>query len=146
MNDQEFMKYLRDKEEIINLILKYATALDSRNWSLLDELFTHDVTTDYGGVQRSGVDAIKAMIVSHLGGCGPSQHLFSNFRVEVSGNKASAKFYGRVMHAGTNDQKDSLFDVWCEYQDELIRTENGWRTSFRRQVVFNATGDMSILK
>lgn len=146
LNDFDFINYLRDKEQIIELHNTYAMALDTRDWSRLNPLFTDDVSSNYGGIESHGRDELLAMIKSFLGGCGPSQHLFSNHRITVSGNKAISAFYGRVMHAGIGEQKNVLFDFWGEYQDELIRTEQGWRICKRLQVPFHATGDASILK
>ncbi len=146
MNDEQFLRYLRDKDEIIGLINQYAVALDERRWELLPDLFTPDVEVNYGGIERSGVDAVVGMIQAHLGGCGPSQHLFSNYRVSVDGDQATALFYGRVMHAGVGDESQLLFDFWGEYQDRLLRTDHGWRCYERRQRPFHATGDISILK
>ena len=146
MNDKEFLQYLRDKEEIIGMIHQYALALDDRHWDLLKDLFTEDVRINFGGIEREGIDAFIDMIKAHLGGCGPLQHLFSNYRITVDGDKATAAFYGRVMHAGVDDPKDVLFDFWGEYRDELIRTPNGWRTCKRSQRPFHITGDISILK
>ncbi len=146
MNDKEFVQYLRDKEEIIEMINQYALCLDDRKWDLLKDLFTEDVQINFGGIERDGIEDFIDMIKDHLGGCGPSQHLFSNYRITVDGDKATAAFYGRVMHAGVGEQKDVLFDFWGEYMDELIRTPNGWRTCRRSQRPFNITGDISILK
>ena len=146
MNDKEFLQYLRDKEDIIEMINHYAMALDDRKWELLKDLFTADVRINFGGIEREGIDDFIEMIKAHLGGCGPSQHLFSNYRITVDGDRATAAFYGRVMHAGVGKQKDVLFDFWGEYRDELIRTPDGWRTCKRSQRPFHITGDISILK
>ncbi len=145
-SDKEFLQFLRDKEEIVQLTNSYAHALDYREWDLLRGLFTEDVHTNFGGIENDGVDAFVEMVKSFLGGCGPSQHLFSNHCVEVNGDEATAVFYGRVMHAGVDEQKDVLFDFWGEYRDELVRTPSGWRVRQRTQVPFNVTGDGSILK
>ena len=146
MDDKTFLQYLRDKDEIIGMINQYAVALDERRWELLPELFTADVEINFGGIERSGISDFIEMIKSHLGGCGPSQHMFSNYRVNVDGDVARALFYGRVMHAGVGEQKDLLFDFWGEYQDHLLRTDAGWRCCERRQRPFSVTGDISILK
>jgi hypothetical protein len=146
LDDREFVAYLRDKEAIESLVNRYAVALDERQWALLTDLFTTDVEADYGGICCSGINALVEMIQSHLGGCGPSQHLFGNLRVQVDGDTATALFYGRVMHAGLGEQREVVFDFWGEYRDELQRTPEGWRTSRRTQRPFHITGDMSILK
>lgn len=146
LSDTQFINFLRDKEQIIEIHNQYAIALDTRDWSALVDLFSEDVSGNYGGIETENRDGLIEMIRSFLGGCGPSQHLFSNHRIKINGDRASSAFYGRVMHAGLGEQKNLLFDFWGEYRDELLRTEQGWRISKRLQVPFHATGDASILK
>tara|TARA_B100000767_G_C19754461_1_gene532271 strand:+ start:580 stop:1056 length:477 start_codon:yes stop_codon:yes gene_type:complete len=154
-NDDEFLAFLRDKESISNMIFQYATALDHRQWDLLVPLFKQDVHYSYGGyVTGTGGDDLIAMIRSNLDGCGPSQHLFSNLRITASSqgdpNKANCLFYGRVMHAGVEEESHLLFDFWGEYRCQLVRdTQIGahhWLISEIEQTGFHHTGDMKILK
>jgi hypothetical protein len=44
---------LPDRMAMEDLLTRYATAVDARNWDLLDSVFTHDAHLDYrsaGGV------------------------------------------------------------------------------------------------
>ena len=44
---------VEDRIEIDDLLTRYASAIDSRDWALLDTVFTHDAHLDYrsaGGV------------------------------------------------------------------------------------------------
>lgn len=158
MNDNEFLQYLKDKDAIESMVYQYATALDQRDWALLPPMTIKDLAYNYGGVvEGNATDTWVAMIRSHLDGCGPSQHLFSNVRIKTdySGQNpaATVDFYGRVMHAGKGEEQHVLFDFWGEYQCKLIRvdtdpaaTHAGWRFSEVRQVPFHSTGDTRILK
>ena len=79
MSDTEFLRYIKDKDAIEKLIFSYATALDERQFSLLAPIATDNLHFNYGGVFKGDTpDAWVDMIKSNLGGCGPSQHLFSN--------------------------------------------------------------------
>ena len=155
MRDTEFLRYLKDKDAIEKLIFAYATALDQRNLHLLISMATDNLHFNYGGVVEGDTpDAWVAMIQSNLGGCGPSQHLFSNVRISTdysaSVDSASVDFYGRVMHAGKAEEREILFDFWGEYQCKLLRvatdTHQGWRFCDVKQRPFHFTGDMNILK
>ncbi len=78
---------IADRLDVIDVVNRYATALDSKDWDLLDEVFSPDVRADFGE-RLEGVAAVKALVRSMLGGCGPTQHLLGNHRVEVDGDRA----------------------------------------------------------
>ena len=156
MTDTEFLQYLKDKNAIEKMVYQYASALDQRDWQQLAPMAIDDMTFNYGGVVKGSTpDAWVAMIRSNLDGCGPSQHLFSNIRIDTDYSNsqqhiASVDFYGRVMHAGKDEERHILFDFWGEYRCKLIRSESnddrGWRLSQVTQVPFHFTGDPKILK
>ena len=71
-----------DDHAAIRAVLdRYAEALDSRDWEMLDEVFAPDAVFEFGEfLTRTRAEAV-AMIRSHLDGCGPTQHLLGNHRV-----------------------------------------------------------------
>ena len=57
------LQELLDRVEIGDLLARYSTALDSRDWDLLGEVFLPDAVCDYGALGNpQGVDAITALI------------------------------------------------------------------------------------
>ena len=56
--DKELQE-LVDRRAIDDLLLRYSTALDTRQWDLLDQVFTADAAIDYGpsgGVKGTSED------------------------------------------------------------------------------------------
>ena len=52
-----------DKEQITEVLIRYATGIDSKDWVLLRTCWTEDVDVDYGEVGRySGADAITGLM------------------------------------------------------------------------------------
>lgn len=50
----EQLRALRDRLEIDDLLVRYATAIDERDWALLDTVFAEDARLDYrsaGGIR-----------------------------------------------------------------------------------------------
>ena len=148
MSDAEYLRCLKDKNAIEQLVFSYATALDHRPSHLLTPMATDNLHFNYGGVFEGDTpDAWIAMIQSNLGGCGPSQHLFSNVRINTdysaSIDSASVNFYGRVMDAGKAEERNILFDFWGEYQCTLLRvatdTHRGWHFCDVKQMPFHNT-------
>jgi hypothetical protein len=63
-----------DRTAIVDLLNRYSTCLDKRDWSGLDDVFHPDAKGHYGSLIE-GRSAIIASIRSFLGDCGQSQHL-----------------------------------------------------------------------
>src|SRR3954454_20798523 len=93
-----------ERLDVIATMHRYAEALDRRDWSLLEQVFTTEVTADYGGeVQVAGRDEMVDMIRSFLGGCGPTQHLLGNEDATVDGDVAHSSCKMRAHHVGVGD-------------------------------------------
>lgn len=134
------------EREIERAMGRYARALDTHNWPLLDSVFTPDVQGIYGGAPNApGRDAIVAGIRSHLDGCGPSQHLLGNFEVEVLGAEARSLAYVRVYHIGKGEKASRFFETFGEYHAHWRQTGEGWRAYRWELKVTMNLGDIGIL-
>ena len=147
MSQDQIQDQIQDQLAIQATLNAYARACDARDWPALQQVFTTDVSVDYGGVYRlEGRDAVVDMIRSMLGGCGPTQHLLGNYDIAVHEDSACSCVYVRAVHAGLGDEADTLYEVWAEYRDALRRTDEGWRIFERSMVVHKEVGDRGILK
>lgn len=135
-----------DRHAIIDVLNRYAEALDHRDWGLLDEVFLPEATADYGAGGLVGRDAIVRSITDLLGGCGPSQHLLGNFQTSVEGEHARSVSRVRVFHLGAG-AKASLdpFECFGEYRDELRNGRDGWRIARREMITTISRGDYGVL-
>lgn len=138
-----------DRFAIIATLDRYAECLDQRDWPGLADVFTEDVEIDWVEWQQQGLDAATTSIRSYLDGCGPSQHLLGNYRIELEGDHARSKHYCRVMHMsrseGKGEQPSKTYETWIEYADDLLRTQDGWRSRRRVCRVLMDQGDRSVL-
>jgi hypothetical protein len=120
-----------DREEIVDLLIRYARAIDTKDGKLLGSCFTDDATSDYGaiGSWRSAADLVMFMEEAHAG-MGPIQHLLSNFQIEVHGEEATSLTY---VHAVTvlASHPDDWIDTIGTYEDRLRRGADGWRITHR---------------
>ena len=62
------LQELADRAAIVDTVIAYATALDTRDWETLGSLFTDDACWEYSdsGERLSGPDAIVARISASL--------------------------------------------------------------------------------
>jgi hypothetical protein len=123
---------LSDRFEIQDLIARYSQLLDRRAWDEMDALFTEDCVLDYTstGAIRGTWTEHKAFDIEVLTPFKGTQHLMGLPIITVSGDTATARticFNPMVI----SDKKVFYVGLW--YDDELVRTETGWRFSKRTE-------------
>lgn len=134
-----------DRFAIIAALDRYAECLDTRDWPGLADVFTSDVHMDFQIWQVEDLDGVRGRIRSFLDGCGPSQHLLGNYRIQLDVDRATSRVYCRVMHHGRGEHEGKRYETYIEYQDEWIRTPIGWRSRHRTSRVQMQDGDPSLL-
>jgi hypothetical protein len=124
-----------DREDITDVLVRYATGIDSRDWALFRTCFTDDARFDYGGIGTwDDPDAITDyMRRSHSG---PSLHRLTNFVIDVDGDQATSRTYVDAVVMGPKGF--GVVNTFGWYDDELRRTADGWRIAFRRTELHGA--------
>lgn len=135
-----------DRFEIQAVVDRYATALDRRDWDLLEQVFTRDVVFDSGEWVAKSLDEYVANVKTYLGGCGPTQHLLGNHRIELDGDRATCACYVRAFHLDRDRGADLTYDMGGEYRDRLERTPDGWRIVHRTLEVLYEVGSREVLR
>ena len=126
---------LLDKFEIQELITAYAHAIDGQDFGALDDLFTADAQIDYtasGGI-KGGLEEIKPFLRGALPMFKATQHFVTNPLIKLAGDTATSRsllFNTMTMEQDSGTQT-LLIGAW--YNDELIRTDEGWRIAKRWQ-------------
>lgn len=126
---------MTDRDDIVDVLTRYATGIDSRDWALFRSCFTDDAQFDYGAIgQWQSPEAITAyMRASHSG---PSIHRLTNFVIDVDGDTAAARTYVDAVVMGPKGF--GAIENFGWYDDQLVRTDQGWRIRFRRTVLHGA--------
>jgi 3-phenylpropionate/cinnamic acid dioxygenase small subunit len=133
-----------DRQDISELLVRYATGIDRRDWPLFRTVFTDDCELDYGEVGSwQGVDAVTDFMDKTHAMAGHTLHRLTNQAITVEGDKASARTYvDAVIMMGDNQ---SGVNAWGFYDDDVVRAADGWRIARRRftQVRLTAFGPMT---
>jgi 3-phenylpropionate/cinnamic acid dioxygenase small subunit len=131
-----------DRQDISDLLVRYATGIDRRDWPLFRTVFTDDCELDYGVIGAwKGVDAVTDFMEQVHALAGHTMHRLSNQAITIRGDKAQARTYidGLIM---TGDNKSGVNAIGF-YDDEIVRTPDGWRIERRRytQVRLTTVGE-----
>ena len=125
---------LTDRIEIDDLLTRYASALDAKDWDLFSTCFTPDAFIDYtaaGGIKGT-LPAVRKWLSEVLAGFPMTQHLVTNRAVRVDGDAATCRSC-LFNPMGIPDGVSGLV-VFFEggyYRDKLVRTADGWRIAER---------------
>jgi 3-phenylpropionate/cinnamic acid dioxygenase small subunit len=137
---------LVDKAEIIDLCMRYATALDGRQWDLLASCFESDATVDYEGLEPiAGVDALVAVCRGVLEPLDATQHLLGNYVVAIDGDHATSQCYLQAQHVRSGTPGGDNYIIAGTYSDTLRRGPDGWKIASRRLTVTWTSGNPAVL-
>ena len=135
-----------DRSAVVDVAVRYATALDIRDWALLRDCFTDDVVTHYGdGPVLEGYEPFERTCRAWLPDTVRSQHLLGNAVVDLDGDTADASHYVRADHVHEDLPGVDLVVVG-QYRDRLRRTPEGWRITRRRFEIWWTQGETEVLR
>ncbi len=120
------------RQDIADVLVRYATGIDRRDWDLFRSCFVTDCHADYPGIGTwESADAITDFMINAHAHLGHTMHRISNIAVEVGddGRSAAARCY--VDGALMAPDGESGFNPLGFYDDELVRTGDGWRIARR---------------
>jgi hypothetical protein len=128
--DKELQE-LVDRRAIDDLLLRYTTALDTRQWDLLDQVFTTDAQIDYatsGGIKGNREDLKRWFREEAFTPFTSWQHHLTNMAVELDGDAATGRtsVYNPLAFTG-EDGAGAVLHVGAWYDDRFARTPDGWR-------------------
>lgn len=128
------LEELADRAAIVDAVIAYATAVDSRDWERLGTLFTDDACWEYSGSgeRLRGPDAIVARISTSVERFDATHHLNGNHVAAVRGDEAEHMCYYQAQHVRLGLPDGEKFLGGGRYDDRLRRTPDGWRFTHRR--------------
>jgi len=138
------LEELTDRAAIMDVVIAYATALDTRDWEALAALFTDDARWEYraSGEQVHGPQAIAARMKPALEHLDATQHFNGNHVITIHGDEAEHTSYYQAQHVRDGE----LFLGAGRYEDRLRRTPDGWRLTARVLISVWSEGNPAVLK
>jgi hypothetical protein len=126
---------ITDRFAIDELLNRFARAIDTQQFDLLDEVFTPDAAIDYtraGGIAGPFLPDAKAWITGTMTAFTVCQHLIVNRDVVLDGDAARVHSYlYNPLGAPAADGTLQMYFVGGYYADDLVRTAAGWRIAAR---------------
>ncbi|MFB6775104.1 nuclear transport factor 2 family protein [Streptomyces sp. NPDC056337] len=132
-----------DKAAIVEVLNLYGLALDAHRWDLFDRIFTEDVVAEFGpaGAAWSGRSTFKNSFAGFHESLDSHQHTMMGQLVHVDGDRANAFSYGNWLLVRESAEDGPTWQGTGWYDDELVRTEDGWRIRHRVCRLMSWTGN-----
>ena len=117
-----------------DLLTRYATAVDRRDWDLYRTVFTPDAEVDYtsaGGIAGT-LEEVVEFLTTTLPMFEMTQHVVGNVDLTVGADGDEA----HVTATYTNPMRLPDGEVWFTggwYHHDLVRTAEGWRSRRLRE-------------
>ena len=134
-----------DKQAIKDLQVAYSLAIDSAEYHKLAEVFVPDVVADYGHAgQHQGIASVQQACRDALDPLDGVQHLNGNHWAEIDGDRATAGCYFTVHQFRQGTPGGEHYRMGGRYDDDLLRTADGWRITKRSLVILWADGNPDV--
>lgn len=139
------MSNLADVQAIRDLQITYAYLIDSGAYDDLDQIFTADAVGDFDRAGLvEGVAAIQALCRQALEPLTAAQHLNANHLARIEGDTATASCYLRVHLYREGTPGGDHLKMGGRYDDQLVRTDRGWRIKRRKLTLLWSEGNPDV--
>ena len=136
---------LLDERDIVKVVNRYCFALDTKDWADLDNVFLPNATADLSTpTLLVGREAIVDRIRAALHHLDDSQHLVGNHQVTIDGDSATHRCYLQAQHVRHAAVGGPNYIIGGRYEDQLLRTADGWRIAHRTLAVMWKEGNLAV--
>jgi 3-phenylpropionate/cinnamic acid dioxygenase small subunit len=136
-----------DRHEVEDIVLRYATGLDQRDWDLLGTCFAPDVVANYHvplGDNLQGRDGLVDFLRRGVAHLDATAHYITNIVVSVADDTGTAVSYVQAQHVKRRTPGGSKYLVAGIYHDQLRRTSEGWKIVLRDAEGVWASGNPAV--
>ena len=142
-----------EKLAVAETVYKYATGIDTRDWSLYRSIFADTVTFDFTSYTSRPArgdmtaDDWVAGLRPLFTGLAATQHSMTNPSVRLRGDEADITMYMQAHHVYDAADPASWFTIGGYYDDTLVRTHGGgWLLTAVTLTVLWRSGDPAIME
>jgi len=121
------LRSLADRLAVQDVMIRYATSVDARDMKRYASCFTADVeVAGFGNTTFSDRGVYVDWVIEALKRYERTQHLIGNQEVVLDGDRAHLRSYVQATHLLADDPT-KLMVLWAVYDDQLVRTAEGWQ-------------------
>ena len=140
------IQQLLDERAIEDVCVRYATAIDDRDWERLRSCFLPEAVGIYHADRvLTGYPAIEHALRTAVTPLSRTQHLVTNVTVVLDGDEATSRCYLHAQHVRAGLPGGETFVIAGRYRDRFVRTDDGWRIRERRLDRWWTSGNPAVM-
>lgn len=127
---------MSDRDEIAEVLARYAWALVDRDWSSYLTCFTPDAALDFsatGGPRGTPAQAVEAL-TTLMAGFSVTFNTIANVQITVDGDTGTSRT-GFTMLLKIDGDPPTYLEVRGWYDDEHVHGPDGWRIARRSETL-----------
>lgn len=122
-----------DRARIVDVLSRYATAVDDRDVDAIASCFTADAQASYWpGHELCGAEAIAGFIGAAITAFKATQHLNGTHTFAFDDDTAATSTYVQAAHVIAGISGDRIVTVGGRYRDRFVVDDGEWRIAERR--------------
>ena len=119
------------RQEIEDVLYRYARGIDRRDWDLLRSCYHDDAYDDHGSLVGP-IDEFVEMSKPFAARVASTMHFMGNVLIEVDGDVARAESYVVAYHRYEHEDGSGKDDTWgIRYVDRFERRDGEWKIAYR---------------
>jgi len=130
-----------------DVVMKYAQAIDTKDWDLFRTVFVDDIQLTYGEPWGpfDGIDEVVSFVDPFHAPLDGSRHSTTNFRVVAyDGNTAMTRCSVDALLVKADHPDGPFLRVIGAYVDDFVRQPDGWRIKNREFTRLWAEGNPNV--
>lgn len=127
------VSYLIDRAAISDLLIAFATAVDTKDWNGYADLFDEDGLTeipvtlpDGSRVSHKGREGKAQWAANGLASFVYTHHMSTNHLITIDGDTATTTSYVQSVHRKSDDPSE-VWELGGWYKCSIRRTADGWK-------------------
>jgi len=142
---------LLDRQAIGDVVIRYATGADMRDWGAYRSCFCDQVEIDFSSWNGAPAGTIAADdwvagVEAGLSGFDATQHISANHVIAIEGDRATCVSYVQAQHVLRDEGADGFFTLGGYYTNQLVRSDEGWKIRSCRLTATWSQGDRGIFE
>ncbi|HJU83066.1 MAG TPA: nuclear transport factor 2 family protein [Holophagaceae bacterium] len=141
------LQELLDRQAIVDAVVRWATALDDKDWEAARACLGDEIEADYGDLRGSAAHmGAEAFVALRREALGPlrTHHLSTNHLVELAGDEATCRSAFLIHRLDPALPEPNTYDSLGHYEHGLRRIDGAWRIVRARQTVAWSRGNAAI--
>jgi hypothetical protein len=126
MTVEDQVRWLYERMHISGLLLRFARALDTKNWPAYINLYDDDgvLVLPWKTVIRS---ELASTLSTTLSGFQATHHISSNHVIDIDGDCARSNSYMQAVHVLKSGDTTTKWTAGGWYDNEYRKTAAGWK-------------------